>query len=154
MVKIRLRRTGAKKKPTYRVVVTDLRTPRDGRFIEIVGHYNPRTEPVTFNIQEDRVLHWLSVGAQPSDTVRGLLENVGTLERFARLKAGADLDELLAEAKASHEKNATEPQAAVAKAEPKVEQTDTEETVAAEIESPEGEEESSGKEASEDAETE
>jgi small subunit ribosomal protein S16 len=105
MVKIRLRRTGAKKKPTYRVVVADSRTPRDGRFIEIIGHYNPRTEPVTFNIHEDRVLHWLSVGAQPTDPVRRLLDNVGTLDRFARLKAGEDLEQLLAEAQASREKN-------------------------------------------------
>jgi small subunit ribosomal protein S16 len=105
MVKIRLRRTGAKKKPTYRVVVTDSRSPRDGRFIEILGHYNPRSEPATFNVAEDRVLHWLSEGAQPTDTVRKMLENFGTLERFARLKAGADLEELLAEAKATREGN-------------------------------------------------
>lgn len=105
MVKIRLRRTGAKKKPTYRVVVADSRTPRDGRFIEIIGHYNPRTEPVTFNIHEDRMLHWLSEGAQPTDPVRRLLDNAGTLDRFARLKAGEELDKLLAEAEASREKN-------------------------------------------------
>ncbi len=98
MVKIRLRRTGAKKKPHYRVVVTDSRSPRDGRFIEILGHYNPRTDPVTFSVQEDRVLHWLSVGAQPTDTVNKLLRNMGTLDRFTRLKEGAELDELLAEA--------------------------------------------------------
>ena len=104
MVKIRLRRTGAKKKPSYRVVITDSRSPRDGRFIEIVGHYDPRTEPVTFNIHEDRVLHWLSEGAQPTDPVRRLLNNAGTLDRFARLKAGEDLDKLLAEAQATREK--------------------------------------------------
>ncbi len=98
MVKIRLRRTGAKKKPSYRVVVADSRTPRDGRFIEIVGHYNPRTEPSTVKLHEDRVLHWLSVGAQPTDTVKKMLKNSGTLDRFARLKEGADLAELLAEA--------------------------------------------------------
>lgn len=111
MVKIRLRRTGAKKKPNYRVVVTDSRAPRDGRFIEIVGHYNPRTEPATLKIHEDRVLYWLSVGAQPTDSVKKLLENLGTLDRFARLKEGADLEELLAEAAASPEKNGTEIQA-------------------------------------------
>jgi small subunit ribosomal protein S16 len=105
MVKIRLRRTGAKKKPMYRVVVADSRTPRDGRFIEIIGHYNPRTEPVTFNIHEDRVLHWNTHPPQPTDPVRRLLDNVGTLDRFARLKAGEDLDKLLAEAQASREKN-------------------------------------------------
>lgn len=110
MVKIRLRRTGAKKQPSYRVVVTDSRKPRDGRFIEIIGHYNPRTSPVTLSVEEDRVLHWLSVGAQPTDTVRSLLENLGTLERFARLKAGADLEELLAEAKAARESSLAETQ--------------------------------------------
>jgi small subunit ribosomal protein S16 len=101
MVKIRLRRTGAKKQPNYRVVVVDSRAPRDGRFIEIVGHYNPRTDPVTFKVSEGRILHWLSVGAQPTDTVRGLLDNFGTLERFARLRAGEDLEKLLAEAESS-----------------------------------------------------
>lgn len=113
MVKIRLRRTGAKKQPSYRVVIADSRAPRDGRFIEIVGHYNPRTEPATFNIQEDRVLYWLSVGAQPTDTVQYLLKRVGTLERFAQLKQGGELDSLLAEAKASRERQseALEPRA-------------------------------------------
>lgn len=77
MVKIRLRRAGAKKKPTYRVVVTDARAPRDGRFIEIIGYYDPRTEPVTFNVQEDRALYWLSVGAQPTDVVGKLLKKSG-----------------------------------------------------------------------------
>jgi small subunit ribosomal protein S16 len=98
MVKIRLRRTGAKKNPHYRVVAADSRAPRDGRFIEILGHYNPRTDPVTFSIHEDRVLHWLSVGAQPTDTVKKLLENMGTLDKFTQLKDGAELDQLLAEA--------------------------------------------------------
>jgi small subunit ribosomal protein S16 len=106
MVKIRLRRTGAKKKPSYRVVVADSRTPRDGRFIEIVGHYNPRHEPATVKIHEDRVLHWLSVGAQPTDTVKKLLQNLGTLDRFARLKEGEDLEALLAEAESAYEQKA------------------------------------------------
>ena len=70
MVKIRLRRTGAKKQPHYRVVVTDSRAPRDGKFIEIIGHYNPRTEPATVEIDAERALYWLSVGAQPSPAVR------------------------------------------------------------------------------------
>ncbi len=98
MVKIRLRRTGAKKRPHYRVIVADSRAPRDGRFIEILGHYNPRTDPVTFKVQEDRVLHWLSVGAQPTDSVRKLLQNMGMLDRFAQLKQGENLEALLTEA--------------------------------------------------------
>jgi small subunit ribosomal protein S16 len=105
MVKIRLRRTGAKKQPSYRVVVADSRSPRDGRFIEIIGHYNPRTEPPTVRIQEDRALHWLSVGAQMTEPVQKLLKNLGTLDRFARLKEGAELEELLAEAEAARARN-------------------------------------------------
>ena len=111
MVKIRLRRTGAKKKPSYRVVVADSRTPRDGRFIEIIGHYIPTTEPSSVKIREDRVLHWLSVGAQPTDPVKKLLQNLGTLDRFAQLKDGADLEELLADAAAARSEPASPVQA-------------------------------------------
>lgn len=81
MVKIRLRRMGAKKQPTYRFVVADARSPRDGRFIEILGHYNPRTEPKTVVINEEKVKEWLAKGAQPSDTVRRLLAEKGLVER-------------------------------------------------------------------------
>ncbi len=97
MVKIRLRRMGKKKQPSYRVVVTDSRAPRDGRFIEVIGFYNPRTDPPTVQIKEDRALYWLSQGAQPSDAVARLLRNKGTLDRFARLKEGESLESLLAE---------------------------------------------------------
>jgi len=79
MVKIRLRRVGAKKQPSYRVVVADSRAPRDGRFIEIVGHYNPRTEPPTIVLKEDRIRYWLSVGAQPSKSVERILKSQGLL---------------------------------------------------------------------------
>ncbi len=98
MVKIRLRRMGKKKQPSYRVVVTDSRAPRDGRFIEIIGFYNPRTNPPTVQIKEDRALYWLSQGAQPTDAVARLLKNRGTLDRLARLKEGENLESLLAEA--------------------------------------------------------
>ncbi len=101
MVKIRLRRVGAKKQPSYRVVVADSRAARDGRFIEAIGFYNPRTEPETVRIKEDRALYWLSVGAQPTDAVARLLEKQGTLGRFARLKAGEPMEALLAEAEAA-----------------------------------------------------
>jgi small subunit ribosomal protein S16 len=100
MVKIRLRRIGKKKQPSYRVVVTDSRSPRDGRFIETIGFYNPRTEPPTVEIKEDQALYWLSQGAQPTDAVARLLRNKGTLDRFTRLKEGEDLESLLAEAAA------------------------------------------------------
>ncbi len=81
MVKIRLRRMGAKKQPTYRFVVTDARSPRDGRFIEIVGHYNPRSEPKTVVLNEEKIKGWLAKGAQPSDPVRRLLAEKGLVER-------------------------------------------------------------------------
>ena len=97
MLRIRLRRVGAKKQPSYRIVVAEKTSPRDGRFVEVIGFYNPRTEPETVTIKEERALHWLTVGAQPSDPVVRLLKNNGTLERFTRLKAGESLEELLAE---------------------------------------------------------
>ncbi|MGH7729131.1 MAG: 30S ribosomal protein S16 [Vulcanimicrobiaceae bacterium] len=81
MVKIRLRRMGAKKQPTYRFVVADARSPRDGRFLEIVGHYNPRTEPKTVVVDDEKVRAWLAKGAQPSDPVRRLLAGRGLVER-------------------------------------------------------------------------
>lgn len=89
MVKIRLMRMGMKGAPTYRVVVADARSPRDGRFIEIIGHYNPRTEPSTISIDADRARHWLSVGAQPTDSTRSLMERAGILERPAYPEAAA-----------------------------------------------------------------
>ena len=98
MVKIRLRRVGAKKQASYRVVVADSRAPRDGRFIEVIGFYNPRTEPETVTIKEDRALHWLSVGAQPTESVAQLLSKRGTMARFERLKKGEPLETLLTEA--------------------------------------------------------
>ncbi|RLC87647.1 MAG: 30S ribosomal protein S16 [Chloroflexi bacterium] len=98
MVKIRLRRVGKKKQPSYWVVVADARAPRDGRFIEVIGFYNPRTDPETVRIKEDRALHWLSVGAQPTEPVARLLKKQGTLARFERLKQGEPLEALLAEA--------------------------------------------------------
>ena len=81
MVKIRLRRMGAKGQPTYRVVVTDSRSPRDGRFIEIIGHYNPRVEPSEIVINKEKALAWIAKGAQPSDSVHSLLARIGVVER-------------------------------------------------------------------------
>ena len=88
-VKIRLRRTGAKKQPSYRVVVADSRKANNGRFIEIIGHYNPRREPPELVVKEERALHWLSHGAQPSDTARSLLRQTGVLQRFDELRQGS-----------------------------------------------------------------
>lgn len=87
-VKLRLTRVGAKKAPIYRVVAADSRSPRDGRFIEIVGHYNPLTTPAEVTIDEEKALKWLSNGAVASDTVRSLLKQKGILEKFHQLKSG------------------------------------------------------------------
>ncbi|MCA9863447.1 MAG: 30S ribosomal protein S16 [Thermomicrobiales bacterium] len=77
VVKLRLRRMGAKKRPSYRIVAADSRSPRDGDFIETVGFYDPLTEPSTIKVDIERARHWLSVGAQPTDTVRSLLTRAG-----------------------------------------------------------------------------
>jgi|SRR5688572_32394358 len=82
MVKIRLRRMGTKKRPFFRVVVADSRSPRDGRFIENIGKYHPMNDPSVIEIDEERAMHWLGQGAQPSDPVRVLLEKVGIWEKF------------------------------------------------------------------------
>jgi small subunit ribosomal protein S16 len=97
MIKIRLRRVGAKKQPYYRVVVADARSPRDGRFIENIGHHNPRTDPPTFHIKEDRAIYWLQRGAQPTDAVLRMFNKLGTLEKLERVKAGELLIDVLAE---------------------------------------------------------
>ncbi len=89
MLKLRLRRTGAKKRPSYRIVVAEHSSPRDGRFVEIIGHYNPLTEPATVKVDEDRARHWLSVGAQPTETVAGLLKRAGVIASEPKADAAA-----------------------------------------------------------------
>jgi small subunit ribosomal protein S16 len=81
-VKLRLRREGTKKRPHYRIVAADSRSPRDGRFIEILGEYHPLDEPSTIVVDDDRALHWLRNGAQPSETVTQLLRITGVWEQF------------------------------------------------------------------------
>jgi len=98
MVRIRLRRIGLKGQPSYRIVAADKENARDGRFLEILGNYNPRTNPATLEIQEDRVYHWMKNGAQPSESVEKIFKSVGTLERFERFKKGEAVETLLAEA--------------------------------------------------------
>ena len=92
MVRIRLCRVGAKKQPSYRLVVADQRAPRDGRFIEIVGNYNPRTDPPTVVVKEDRIAHWLSKGAQPSDAVARMLRNLEAAKLAAESEAVVEVD--------------------------------------------------------------
>lgn len=81
-VRIRLRRMGARKQPFYRVVVADSRSPRDGRFLDTIGTYNPRTEPAEIRIDREKALAWLESGAEPTDTARSLLSRVGIWQRF------------------------------------------------------------------------
>ncbi|AYV34832.1 30S ribosomal protein S16 [Erysipelothrix rhusiopathiae] len=85
-VKLRLRRMGSKQKPSYRIVAADSRAPRDGRFIEIVGYYDPTTSPAEVKVDAEKALKWLSVGAQPSDTVRSILSKEGIMTRFHESK--------------------------------------------------------------------
>ena len=87
-VKIRMRRMGSKRKPFYRIVVADSRMPRDGRFIEEVGYYNPLTNPDEVKLEEDKIFEWLEKGAQPSDTVRSLLSKDCLMTRYHDAKYG------------------------------------------------------------------
>lgn len=89
MVKIRLRRIGAKNQPSYRLVAADSRAPRNGAFINILGHYNPLTEPATVVVDEEKVLYWLGKGAQPTATAARLLAKAGVLEKFKTVKEKA-----------------------------------------------------------------
>ena len=89
MVKIRLRRVGTRNRPSYRLVVADSRAPRDGAFINIIGHYNPLTDPETVVIDEEKALYWLSQGAQPTATATRLLTKTGIIEKFKTIKEKA-----------------------------------------------------------------
>ena len=91
MVRIRLRRVGRKKAPVYRIVVADSQSPRDGKFIEIIGQYAPRQAEGGLNVQTERANYWLDVGAQPSDTVRSLLRKVGVLKARHEARIGRKL---------------------------------------------------------------
>jgi small subunit ribosomal protein S16 len=106
MVRIRLRRIGLKGQPTYRIVAAEKEAPRDGRFLEILGVYNPRTNPATIKLKEDRVYHWMKNGAQPSESVVQIFKSAGTLDRFDRFKKGEVVETLVAEAEAAEIKRA------------------------------------------------
>jgi small subunit ribosomal protein S16 len=101
MVRIRLRKVGSKAQISFRIVAADRQHPRDGRFLEELGYYNPRTHPSTIVVDEARAYHWLKNGAQPSESVAKLLKQSGTLDRFARYTAGESVEALVAEAGAS-----------------------------------------------------
>jgi len=104
MVRIRLRRIGLKGQPTYRIVAADKESPRDGRFLEILGFYNPRTQPATIHVKEDRVFHWMKNGALPTESVEQVFKSAGVLERFERFKNGESVETLLKEAEEAETK--------------------------------------------------
>jgi small subunit ribosomal protein S16 len=106
MVRIRLRRIGLKGQPTYRLVAADKESPRDGRFLEILGVYNPRTNPATIHLKEDRIFHWMKNGALPTESVAQIFKSSGTQDRFDRFKKGEALEALVAEAAEAETKRA------------------------------------------------
>ncbi len=93
-VSIRLRRLGAKKRPHYRVIATDSRMPRDGRFIEVLGYYHPIEKPAKVSLDEDKIFLWLERGAKPSNTVASLFKEIGLLEKWSKKKKGEDISEI------------------------------------------------------------
>jgi small subunit ribosomal protein S16 len=129
LLRIRLTRVGKKKQPAYRLIVTDSRSPRDGAFLKIIGHYNPLTEPVTLVVKEDEAVHWLEKGAQPSETAAKLLTRIGVMERAGRAPVryvGKDVPA----APKKEAKAVAEPKAAPAPPEPKAAQPKAAEPVA------------------------
>ena len=98
MVRLRLRRIGLKGQPTYRVVAADKESPRDGKFLEILGFYNPRTQPATVHLKEDRVYHWMKNGALPTESVAQVFKASGTLDRWERFKKSEAVETLVKEA--------------------------------------------------------
>ena len=109
MVRIRLRRVGLRKQPSYRIVATDKEAPRDGRFLEILGFYNPRTDPFTITVNEEKVFDYLEKGAQPSDSVQQLFNSVGLTDRYERYKKGEPVESLIAEANKYYEDREVSP---------------------------------------------
>jgi small subunit ribosomal protein S16 len=101
MVRIRFRRVGGHKQASFRLVATDRESPVKGRFIEVLGFYNPRTEPATIELEEARIYHWISKGAQPSDSVLQVFKQAGLSERYERFKSGEKVETLIAEADAA-----------------------------------------------------
>lgn len=97
MVKLRLQRRGRKKLPVYKIVAADSRAPRNGRFIEAVGQYRPLESPTGITLDEERIMHWLRVGAQPTDTVRSLLSKEGIMLRFHLMRKGKTEEEIQSE---------------------------------------------------------
>lgn len=96
MVRIRFRREGSRHQPFYRMVVAEKESPRDGRFLEIIGHYNPRTQPATIDVKEDRLMHWMKAGAVPSESVQQVLKTCGAWQRWEQVQKGESVEAVLA----------------------------------------------------------
>ena len=144
MVRIRLRRVGRKKQATFRIVAADKESPRDGRFIEVLGFYNPRTQPATIQLEEERIYDWISKGAQPSESAAQIFKSVGLLDRFERFKGGEDVAKLIEEAAAAAEARVSSPKtkyAAPAKSKKKAAEPEVVEEPVAEAEEAEATEE-------------
>jgi small subunit ribosomal protein S16 len=101
MVRIRLRRVGGRSQASFRIVATDKESPNNGRFIEILGFYNPRTQPATIQLKEDRIYEWISKGAQPSDSAQQVFKAAGLTDRYDRFKKGEKVETLLIEAESA-----------------------------------------------------
>jgi small subunit ribosomal protein S16 len=114
MVRLRLRKVGSKAQPSFRIVAAEREHPRDGRFLEAVGHYNPRTQPASITLDEALAFKWLKNGAQPSESVEKLLKVTGTRARFERLKQGEAIEVLLAEAEAAAAQRQANPKTSTA----------------------------------------
>ncbi|MEW5795086.1 MAG: 30S ribosomal protein S16 [Candidatus Zixiibacteriota bacterium] len=106
-VHIRLRRMGKKKRPYYRIVAADSRRARDGRFLEVLGTYNPIERPAVVSVKEERLTYWLNTGAEPSDTVSSLLTQIGFTEKYHKVRAGQDVAELALKATITERKKKT-----------------------------------------------
>ncbi len=104
MVKIRLKRAGRKKLPVYQIVVADARSPRDGKFLEVVGHYQPTLKPHTVTIKKDRIVYWMQTGTQPTATVNSLIRTTGLLYELRLKSMGRSEDEISAEMEKWHER--------------------------------------------------
>jgi small subunit ribosomal protein S16 len=104
LVKIRLKRAGRKKLPVYQIVVADARSPRDGKFLEVVGHYQPTLKPHTVTIKKDRIVYWMQTGAQPTATVNSLIRTTGLLYELRLKSMGRSEDEISAEMEKWHER--------------------------------------------------
>jgi small subunit ribosomal protein S16 len=109
MVRLRLRRVGSKGQPSYRIVAINRESPRDGDALEILGFYNPRTNPETITLKEDRIYEWMKNGAQPSDSTLKVFTSAGLIDRYERFKKGESIESLMAEAKAAEVARNTNP---------------------------------------------